>query len=166
MQLVGLLAVVVVLAGVLTAAAVTLLPGGTPENPQLTAYSDGEAISVPPTLYCDVGITSCEVGATASLPVPAGGVLQVSLPSAIAEAPWRLLTVFTLADGTQRTQADFYRPGDRIAVTVGSTDPGEQLSGIEVQLPSSVLDSDGLPRARATWGISTDPAVIAQVQGG
>ena len=160
------MAVVVVLAGVLTAAAVVLLPGGTPESPQLTAYSDGEVVSVPPTLYCDVGITSCEVGATASLPVPAGRVLQVSLPSAIAEAPWRLLTVVTLADGTQRTDARFFRPGERIAVTVGSTDPTEQLSGIEVQLPSSVLDADGLPRARATWGISTDPAVIAQVQGG
>ncbi|GAB2932339.1 DUF2771 domain-containing protein [Rhodococcus aerolatus] len=158
--------VALVLAGALTAAVVVLLPGGTPENPQLTAYAGGETITVPPTLFCNVAITSCEVGATATLPVPRGKSLQISLPSEIADAPWRLISVFTEPDGTQRTEDRFFRPGERLAVTVGSADPREQVAGAEVQLPSSVVDAQGVPQASATWGISTDPAVINQVQGG
>lgn len=162
----ALVVAALVLAGALTAAVVVLLPGGTPANPELTAYAGGESVTVPPTLFCTVTISTCEVGATTTLPVPRGGALQLSLPSEISAAPWRLISVFTEADGSQRTEDRFFRPGERLAVTVGSADRTEQVAGVEVQLPSSVVDPQGVPQASATWGISTDPAVIAQIQGG
>lgn len=146
------------------AGALLLAACGSSAPPEVTAYAAGKALVVAPTLYCplDLDQARCTVGTTSELAVPAGTPLQLSLPGEIAEAPWRLIAVYRTADGQERQDDQVFRPDERLAVTVAPQDPAEQLLGVEIQLPSSVIDEQGAPIARATWGIATDPATLGQ----
>lgn len=131
-----------------------------PQLPQISYYATGETVREGPLRYCELDFTSCTDGEIADLAVPAGGVLQISLPSEVFDAPWRLITVVRDADGTESQTDQFFRPGEQLAVTV---EPEEdvQLLGVEIQLPSGAEDSDGNPFSRATWSLRTDPDLLA-----
>jgi hypothetical protein len=124
--------------------------------PQITAYAYGETITVEPAQYCGFDLKECTQGDLAMLDVPAGMPLQLSLPKEIADAPWRLVMVYQGPDGELVPQERYYRSGEADAVTVVSNrTPAWQLNGVEVQLPSAVVDENGLPHARAVWAIKT-----------
>jgi Protein of unknown function (DUF2771) len=124
--------------------------------PQITAYSYGETITVAPAEYCGFDLTDCTQGNLAVLDVPAGQPLQLSLPKEIADAPWRLVMVYQGPEGKLEPQERYYRSGEADAVTVVSDrSPAWQLNGVEIQLPSAVVDENGLPHARAVWAIKT-----------
>lgn len=125
--------------------------------PQITAFGNGRSITVPPSVYCSIDLQNCSQGDLAVLDVDAGQPLQLSLPRAISDAPWRLVTVFQdPATGELVPQERYFESGSRRAVTVVSDrKPAWQLAGVEIQLPSAVVDENGLPRARAVWGIKT-----------
>lgn len=126
----------------------------------MTFYADYTTTVTGPTTYCSLDFTQCSTGATAQLPVRVGTPLQVSLPTDIGGAPWRLLTSYRTKAGADEIMQHYYRPGERLAVTVTPPDPADQLTGVEIQLPSGATDPQGTPIARATWSVRTDPALI------
>lgn len=132
----------------------------TTELPQITFYADYTTTVTGPTTYCSLDFTRCSTGSTAQLPVRMNTPLQVSLPTAIGNAPWRMLTTYRTSAGDEEIEQRYYRPGERLAVTVTPPDPRDQLTGVEIQLPSGATDPQGNPIARATWSVRTDPALI------
>jgi hypothetical protein len=82
--------------------------------------------------------------------------LQLSLPADIANAPWRMLSVFTTPRGERVAVERTYAQGSAPALSVVSDrDPPWQLDGVELQLPGMVVDESGIPRAHAVWAIKT-----------
>lgn len=130
------------------------------ELPQITFYADYTSTVTGPTTYCSFDFTQCRTGSTAQLPVPVGQPLQVSLPADIGQAPWRMLTTYRTPAGVDQIAQRYFRPGERLAVTVTAPGPQDQLTGVEIQLPSGATDPQGNPIARATWSVRTDPALI------
>jgi hypothetical protein len=130
------------------------------ELPQITFYSDYSTTVTGPTTYCSLDFTRCSTGTTAQLPVRIGSPLQISLPTAISDAPWRLLTSYRTPSGVDEVGQRYFRPGEKMAVTVTPPNPRDQLTGVEIQLPSGATDGNGNPIARATWSVHTDTAPI------
>lgn len=150
----GFIALVVVIAA--AAIVVNAIANSEERSPQITAYAYGETITVGPTGYCSLDLRECTHGELVNLNVPAGQPLQLSLPKEIADAPWRLVMVYQSPDGDIAPQERYYQSGEADAVTVVSDkSPAWQLNGVEIQLPSAVVDESGLPHARAVWAIKT-----------
>lgn len=149
---VAVLVVLVAFVAVLT----VLIRNAGERLPQVAAYAHGKSITVPPLQYCNLYLEDCVNGELAKLDVPVDYPLQLSLPAEIADAPWRLVMVFEGPDGALVTEERYYAPGEVDAVTVRSAQhPPLQLNGIEIQLPSAVIDEEGLPQAHAIWAIKT-----------
>lgn len=126
-----------------------------PELPEISAYSRGVATVVGPYQYCQVlDLNDCRApGSQGELRVGDRDPVQLSVPSAIAEAPWRLLRVYE--DPVDTTQT-VYRPDSRFAVTIPTVDPQRgRLTGLAVQLLTLVRDETGevfeLPHAE--WSV-------------
>ncbi|MCH9699845.1 MAG: DUF2771 domain-containing protein [Actinomycetia bacterium] len=127
----------------------------TPQLPEISAYSHGYLTRVGPYRFCKVfDPTDCIVPAEqGELPVKGRFPVQVSVPSAIAEAPWVLLRAYEGGDLIEE-----FRPYDRLAVTVPTVDPHRgRLTGIAVQLPTLVRDEAGneFPVPHAEWSVRT-----------
>ncbi|MFH5209141.1 DUF2771 domain-containing protein [Antrihabitans spumae] len=133
-----------------------LVKDSDPRLPAVTAYAYGEAITVEPTRYCELDLTECsEEGSIAKLQVPVGYPLQLSLPKELSDAPWRLYATYDGPNGLEIVEQG-YRPGQATAVSVRSkTTPEAKLLGVEIRLPSSVVDENGDPFQRAVWLIET-----------
>lgn len=133
-----------------------LLAGRTgPQPPRISAYSNGHLTRVGPYLYCNaLDLDDCQTPqAQGELVVNGHDPVQLSVPGAIARAPWRLLKVY--ADPADTTST-FFRPGSRLAVTIPTADPQRgQLTGIVVQLLTLVVDPDGELRdaPHAEWSM-------------
>lgn len=155
----GVLAAAVLIASIGAGTAAALLaeqPG--PHLPQLSVYAHGETIRVDPFLYCSVvNLNDCaQPGFQGALRVDERGPVQLSVPTAIGDAPWRLLTVY--ADERDATTSVF-RPGTTLAVTIPTVDPQRgRVMGLVVQLMTLVRDQDGelfdLPHAE--WSVRLD----------
>ena len=143
-------ATAVVAAAVLAATVSACAQQGPPE---ITFYSDRTAVVTGPQVLCSLDFTRCTQGEAAQLDVPPGHVLQVSLPSEIFGAPWRMLTAYTDAQGQQQVRDDYFRPGERLAVTVDLGDRASVLQFVEIQLPSGATNADGTPVARGSWSV-------------
>jgi hypothetical protein len=125
--------------------------------PEITAYGNGRSITVAPAEYCTLDLRECSQGELAVLDVNAGQPLQLSLPKEISDAPWRLVAVFEdPVSGELVPEERYFESGATAALTVVSDrEPPWQLAGVEIQLPSAVVDESGLPRAHAVWAIKT-----------
>jgi Protein of unknown function (DUF2771) len=149
------LAVVVVVASVATGVLVWRLAQHPPsEHPQISAYSHGQLTRVGPYRYCDVlDPTDCENPETiGELAVTSRYPVQLSVPPAIARAPWLLLRAYENDDGVGAVQSV-----GRLAVTVPTVDPRRgKLTGIAVVLRTMVLDEAGNEIAvpHAEWSIT------------
>ncbi len=156
-RIVALLGTLVLVAAIgMVAAVVFALKGAEKPQPEIAAYAHGKTVTVHPYRYCTVDLEDCTEGDVAALEVPIGYPLQISLPTAISDAPWRLVAVYQLPDGELLQTDRYYGKGEVAAVTVESdANPALQLNGIEIQLPSAVVDETGLPRAHAIWSIKT-----------
>ena len=143
--MVALIAAVVALACVGAGVGAWLLvrrPG--PQQPEISAYSHGHLTRVGPYLYCNVlNLNDCQTPQTqGELPFNARYPVQLSVPDAIARAPWRLLQVY---EDPANTATTMFRPGSRLAVTIPSVDPQRgRLTGIVVQLLTLVVDEGQL----------------------
>lgn len=154
----AILAAVVVLAIAGTAVGIWRLSSSHGEQlPQISAYSHGHLVRVGPFRYCPVlDLNNCqEPRDTGELPVDADNPIQLSVPSEIARAPWRLLRVY---ENPIDTTVSVYRPETTLAVTIPTTDPQRgRLTGLAVQLLTLVQDQNGeefaLPHAE--WSVST-----------
>jgi hypothetical protein len=135
------LAGVVALASLVAGVGTWLLvrrPG--PQRPEVSAYSHGHLTRVGPYQYCDVlNLNDCQTPQTqGELPFNERYPVQLSVPDAIARAPWRLLQVY---EDPANTATTMFRPGARFAVTIPSVDPQRgRLTGIVVQLLTLVVD--------------------------
>ncbi|NIL76739.1 DUF2771 domain-containing protein [Rhodococcus sp. Eu-32] len=130
-------------------------------RPSITAFADGRTIDVQPYLYCPVDQPLCgSDGESVTLPVREGRPLQLSLPSEIASAPWILAAVYSDESGSDAVETDtLYLPDSTSAVTVPPVDDqGRALLGVEVRLPSGVIDTDTQQEeivSHAIWSIAT-----------
>ncbi|MCB0923707.1 MAG: DUF2771 domain-containing protein [Mycobacterium sp.] len=155
----GLLAVLVLFASAAAGVGAWRLartPG--PHLPQISVYALGHTIRVNPFLYCNVvDLNDCaRTGGQGVLMVDESVPVQLSVPTDIGRAPWRLLKVY--ADPRDSTETVF-RPGARLAVTIPTVDEYRgRLMGIVVQLMTLVRDQDGelfdLPHAE--WSVRLD----------
>jgi hypothetical protein len=150
------LAVVVVLASIGTGVMIWLLGRDrAPQLPEISAYSHGNLTRVEPYRYCEVlDLTACRIPETmGELAVDARHPVQLSVPPAIARAPWVLVRAYEDAD-----VVDEFRPDTRLAVTIPTVDPRHgRLTGVVVQLPTLVRDEVGneFPLPHAEWSVHT-----------
>ena len=149
------LAVVVVVASVATGMLIWRLSGDdAPKYPEISAYSNGDAVRVGPYRYCEVlNPTKCEVFEDqGELSVSGRGAVQLSVPAQIARAPWVLLRQYEDSDVVEE-----FRPDTRLAVTIPTVDPQRgRLNGLAVLLPTLVrIDGEEVPAPHAEWSVRT-----------
>jgi hypothetical protein len=87
------------------------------------------------------------------LAVDARNAVQLSVPQAIARAPWVLVRTYEGAD-----VVDEFRSSSTLAVTIPTVDPHRgRLFGFAVQLPTLVRDEAGneFPWTHAEWSVRT-----------
>jgi hypothetical protein len=128
-----------------------------PAQPQISVYSHDHLTRVGPYLYCNVlDLGDCQAPRVqGQLPVNARNPVQLSVPTAIGRAPWRLLLVY---ENPANTTTTTFRPDSRLAVTISTVDPQRgRLTGIVVQLMTLVLDAAGELRdaPHAEWSVRT-----------
>lgn len=133
-----------------------LLTRGTHEAlPEVSAYSHGNSIRVGPYVYCNVtNLNECQNPKTqGDLAVDERYPVQLSVPTSIGRAPWRLLKVYEDEDNSTTT---VFRPNSTLAVTIPTLDPQRgKLTGIVVQLLTLVTDPQGQLRdvPHAEWSV-------------
>ena len=123
--------------------------------PEISAYSRGETIRVGPYLYCNViNLNDCaKSAAQGELSVTERDPVQLSVPTAISRAPWRLLRVY---EDETNTTTTVYRPDTQLAVTIPTVDPQRgRTVGLVVQLLTLVQDQNGELRdlPHAEWSV-------------
>jgi Protein of unknown function (DUF2771) len=151
-----------------TAAAVLLASTGTgtlawaltahsgDELPEISAFSNGQLTRVGPFLYCNVlDLNDCATPESqGELRVDERNRVQLSVPEAIAAAPWRLVLVY---EDTENSTISTFRPGTKLAETISTVDPQRgRLTGLAVQLLTLVTDGDEIREVpHAEWSIRT-----------
>lgn len=154
--MIAALVAVVILASVGTGVLVWWLSSNddSPKYPEISAYSHGHLVRVGPYRYCEVlNPTNCEVFQDqGELPVTESDAVQLSVPPAIARAPWVLLRQYEDSDVVEE-----FRPGTRLAVTIPTVDPRRgKLTGLAVLLPTLVrIDDEEVPAPHAEWSVRT-----------
>ncbi len=151
----ALLVVVVLSSAAAGAGAWVLIRNQGPQEPEISAYSDGHLTRVGPYLYCDVlDLNDCRKPQTqGELPFSERNPVQLSVSRAIGRAPWRLLQVY---EDPAKTASTIFRPGSRLAVTIPMVDPQRgRLTGIAVQLLTLLADTRGetIPIPHAEWSV-------------
>ncbi|MEH6794730.1 MAG: DUF2771 domain-containing protein [Rhodococcus sp. (in: high G+C Gram-positive bacteria)] len=144
-------------------AVLALLIGNAPEKePVISAYSNGRTVEVEPYLYCAVSDPLCtNVGETTEIRVGTAPTVQLSLPEAVYSAPWVLALVYGDDNGNIVEDSRFNEPGTRLSVTVPTMDDSDRtLLGIEVRLPTGIIDTDTNQEgfvSHAIWSIGMLP---------
>jgi hypothetical protein len=154
---IAVLAAALVLAAAAGVGAWWLARGHDAAHPEISAYSHGHLTRVGPYRYCSVlDLTDCQNQQTqGELRVNSTDPVQLSVPPSIGQAPWWLLRVY---EDSVIPATTFYRPGDRLAVTIPTVDPQHgRLSGIAVQLMTLVVDRNGELQGvpHAEWSVRT-----------
>lgn len=150
------LAVVVVVASTATALLIWWLARNHREQlPEISAYSHGHVTRVGPYRYCEVlDLNNCQVSQMiGELAVDARHPVQLSVPRAVAKAPWVLLREYESGEITGE-----FSPNSRLAVTIPTVDPHRgKLTGVAVMLPTLVRDEAGneFPLPHAEWSVKT-----------
>ena len=128
-----------------------------PKHPEISAYTREQLVRVGPYRYCDVFvITECDIPKTVgTLEVSWRNPIQLSVPPAIARAPWVLIRAY---DGGGEPAVSEFRPNSTLAVTIPTVDARRgRLTGFAVQLPTLVRDAQNneFPWPHAEWSIAT-----------
>ncbi len=152
-----LVAVLVLAATAAGVGAWLLTRGRAAAHPEISAYSHGHLTRVGPYRYCSVlDLTDCDNPQTqGELRVNSHEPVQLSVPPSIGRAPWWLLRVY---EDSVIPTTTFYRPGDRLAVTIPTLDAKHgRLTGIAVQLMTLVVDRNGELQSvpHAEWSVRT-----------
>lgn len=159
----------------------------TAARPTVTVVSAGETTVVQPLRYCDLtklreaflsiseweatgektleedpeGLfaETCETTEEpAMITVEEGSPVELTLPTAIADAPWSMLTMYQGAAGDEDGGIEVFRPGQQSEVTVPAADEaGRRLTVIEVRLPAGIIDPETGEEdfiSHATWAIN------------
>jgi uncharacterized protein DUF2771 len=126
-------------------AALAVAGCGAPQPPQVSFFANGTTIEVDPTQYCQPDADQCEPKDPASLRVPAGKPLVISVPSQVADATWAAVFEYRAADGSaQQGRTPVFAAGTQHAYTLSMPTAADQLTKIEVQrIASLVPDPQG-----------------------
>jgi hypothetical protein len=138
---------------------VFLLAGCSSGNPQVTWSAGTSEATVGPSQFCDVRLADCtnDEQAQATLAVPAGTAVEVSVPSDVSEAPWSVVFAYVDAAGQQTTgRSPVFAPNAQETYTLTLPEPGDVLQTAQVQLlgaaPVANPDTGEIDYpARATW---------------
>ncbi|KAA2262956.1 DUF2771 family protein [Solihabitans fulvus] len=129
----------------LAAGAGLVLAGCSAPDPDVTFYSSGKTVVVRPAQYCDLKSGQCATreDAPATLRVPAGRPLQISVPGEVANSTWAVVFSYRNANGEPQPDARsrIFRAGEQYAYTLNLPNPGDQLDHAEVQ-KIGVVDVD------------------------
>lgn len=156
-RVIVVLAAVAVLASIGTGALIWRLHRTpAPTHPEISAFTHGQLVRVGPFRFCDVlNITKCDLPETVGeLTVDPRDPVQLSVPPAIARAPWVLIRAYEGGDPA----VDEFRPDTRLAVTIPTVDPRRgRLTGLAVQLPTLIRDEQNnvFPWPHAEWSVAT-----------
>lgn len=127
---------------------------GSPKYPEISAFSHRHLVRVGPYRYCEVlNPTKCEVFTEqGELPVTERDAVQLSVPPAIARAPWVLLRQYEGGDVIEE-----FRPDTQLAVTIPTVDPRRgKLTGLAVLLPTLIrVGGEEVPAPHAEWSVRT-----------
>jgi Protein of unknown function (DUF2771) len=140
--------------------------------PEVTFYSDGHTVDAKPLINCDALVRKCDKypDATVSLKVRPGRPVQISVPSAIGDTPWVVITQFQGPGGALQAKQQYLSPRSKLAYTASADAPTDQLVVVEVQqlgaayaadqAGNPILDESGNPQlvARAYWSLQIQPA--------
>lgn len=123
--------------------------------PEISAYSRGHTVRIGPYVYCNVvNLNECQSPQNqGQLSVTDRYPVQLSVPTAIGRAPWRLLRVY---EDERNSTTTIYRPNTELAVTIPTVDPQRgRLTGVVVQLLTLVQDPNGELRdaPHAEWSV-------------
>jgi hypothetical protein len=123
--------------------------------PQISAYSHGHSVRVGPYVFCNVvNLNDCQNPRTqGELAVTERYPVQLSVPTAIGRAPWRLLRIY---EDERNSTTTLIRPNTELAVTIPTVDPQRgRLTGVVVQLLTLVQDPNGELRdaPHAEWSV-------------
>lgn len=123
--------------------------------PEISAFTGGHLTRVGPFLYCNVlDLNDCATPENqGELRVTERNRVQLSVPEAIAAAPWRLVVVYEDPDNTTIST---FRPDTRLAATIRTVDPQRgRVTGLAVQLLTLVTDESEEIREvpHAEWSI-------------
>ncbi|HEY5842952.1 MAG TPA: DUF2771 domain-containing protein, partial [Mycobacterium sp.] len=110
-----------------------------------------------PYFYCNVlDLNDCHTPQVqGELAVNDRSPIQLSVPTAIGGAPWRLMQVY---ENPVDTATTVFRPDARLAVTIPTVDPQRgRLQGFAVQLLTLGVDQQGELREipHAEWSVRT-----------
>ena len=123
--------------------------------PEISVYSHGRSVRVGPFVYCNVmNLNDCQNPQTqGELSVDERYPVQLSVPTSIGRAPWRLLRVY---EDERNSTTTIYRHNTELAVTIPTVDPQRgKLTGVVVQLLTLVQDQNGELRdaPHAEWSV-------------
>nr|WP_236950419.1 DUF2771 domain-containing protein [Mycobacterium sp. MS1601] len=135
--------------------ALTRGEGGGHGLPEISAFTGGQLIRVGPFLYCNVlDLNDCATPQSqGELRVTERNRVQLSVPEAIAAAPWRLMVVYENPDNTTIST---FRPDSRLSATIPTVDPQRgRATGLAVQLLTLVTDGNDEIREvpHAEWSV-------------
>ncbi|GAA1868020.1 hypothetical protein GCM10009836_55600 [Pseudonocardia ailaonensis] len=115
-----------------------LLAGcGSDAKPTVTWKTGQTAQTVGPSQFCDLRMKDCsdDQAAQASLAVPAGGTVEVSVPTDVSEAPWSVVFAYADPNGQQvNGRSPVFAPKAQQSYTLTLPDPKDTLLTAQVQL--------------------------------
>ncbi|MCD2191189.1 DUF2771 family protein [Actinomycetospora soli] len=151
---IAVVAIVVVVAAVVTVLVVT----SGPDDPgDVTFTANGISVPASPTVYCDLMVTDCETDPTAvaSLPLPPGVAVDLTVPDAVLPTPWQVAFVYLDENGAEQSgRSQVFAPNARSSFRLVLPDPRWRLQRVEVQqfgASQTVTAQGDLFSTRSTW---------------
>lgn len=151
---IAVVAIVVVVAAVTTVLVVT----SGPDDPgDVTFTANGASVAAEPTVYCDLMVTDCETDPSnvATLPLPAGVAVDLTVPDAVLATPWQVAFAYVDETGTQQSgRSQVFAPNARGQFRLVLPDPRWRLQRVEVQqfgASQTVTPQGSLFSTRSTW---------------
>lgn len=130
-------------------------------EPAVAFYADGHDVSTLPAQYCNANVTACYTsdGSAASLTVPAGSPLQISVAPEIASTVWLVLFRYKDASGAiQQDRSAVFPAYARYAYTLTPPTPSDQLTFVQVEqigaITMSATDTEPNFQATRVWTLN------------
>jgi hypothetical protein len=142
-----------------------VLAGCSSAPPQVTFTAGAATVRVAPTQYCAVDLSDCaDPGTPATLAVPAGTALQITVPQEVASTPWHV--VFSYRDDTGQQvdeRSSVFPPNATTGYTLQLPTPTAQLVEAQVQEFGAAQVVDPATQEadfaiRASWVLQVGPA--------
>jgi hypothetical protein len=105
-------------------------------QPLVSFFAAGHATNTLPVQYCNAQLTTCYTadGHSATLRVPAGSPLQISVAPEVASSAWVVVFKYTQPDGTVgQDRSPVFAANTQDAYTLRMPTPSDQLTLAQVQ---------------------------------